>query len=65
MLARGLEVLVKAAAKEYVEVLVATRVGMIGAANCIHSLEVFAVAFAVAAQHDHNRRARLRRSTVR
>ena len=56
--------LVQAAAEEYLEVLVTTRVGMIGATSRFDSFEVLAVAFPVAAQHDHNRAGVVARAPV-
>src|SRR5439155_14736404 len=38
---------------ENFEVLVASRIGMVGTARCFHAGEVFAIAGSIAAEHNH------------
>jgi hypothetical protein len=61
---KSLEVLVKSTTEKYGEVLIPARVGVISTAGRFNSLEVFAVAFAVASKHDHSLACVVSRSPV-
>src|SRR2546427_12725865 len=49
----GLQSCVQSAAHKDLEMLVASRIGMIGASGCLHAGEMFAIPGSIAAEHNH------------